>query len=403
MDKERPLKILMVTSSYPRTDSDTAAIFLRHLAENLSSLGVEVHVLAPQDTEQRTGGDGAITIHRFRYFFGPLQKLAYGAGIVPNLKEHTWQWILVPFFLTSMGIAVLRLALKERPHIIHAHWIVPQGVFAVLLGRFCKSKTVLTAHGTDMYAFTGKLMGALKRFIVRTCDAWTANSRYTASLLEVSNGDRQALIIPMGVNTHAFDSAVWKGREGEFTILYVGRLIDQKGVLDLIVAFSRLQSKTSIRAALWIVGSGPLEPEIKKLVFELGLSGQVRIWGSIPNGQLRDFYSASDLLVLPSRNTEGQGVVILEAFVARTCVLATNVGGIPELIEHQHNGFLVEPGNPDALAYAMEKLMHDKSLRERLADNAYDKVADYDWLNVAKKFKQLYVSLLTDKVITDTC
>jgi glycosyltransferase involved in cell wall biosynthesis len=401
MDREHPLKVIMLASSYPRSADDTASVFLRYLAESLYKRGLEVHVLAPADRESGSETEKGVTVHRFRYFPGTWQRLAYGSGILPNLKRNSLLWGQVPFFLTSMTYSLLRLMREIQPDIVHAHWLLPQGTIAVLVKSFRKIPVITTVHGGDVFALQGTLLGKIKRFTLRRSDAWTSNTRASSDAVGDGASVPRPQIIPMGVDIERFASGNrdrWRQGLGpdDNVVLFVGRLVEKKGVDDLIEAFSLLPSGIQARTRLWIVGSGEQETALKAQSRELGLSDRTTFWGKIPNSELPDFYAAADLFVGPSvmatsGDTEGQGVVFLEAFAARLCVLATRIGGISEVVESGKTGLLVEPRNPGQLADIIAKLLNDQDLRARLTSNAFEiVVAEYDWNNIAGSFEEIY-------------
>lgn len=405
MNREKPLKILMLTSSYPRSKGDSAGIFLRHLAESLAERGNKVHVLAP------AGGKGGIylednvTVHRFQYCLSGLQRLAYGSGILANLRAKPWLWTQVPFFLMALACATLRIVRRERPNLIHAHWILPQGLIATLAKYLFKAPIINTAHGSDAFALQGSLARSLKRFIVAKSDAWTSNSRVTANAIGRPPLLPEVRIIPMGIDVERFANGKRERLrqqlpDSNFLILSVGRLVEGKGAYDLLQAISLLDPDLRSRTTLWMIGEGEDRPHFEQYANKLGIVDKVRFWGQISNDLLPDFYAAADLFVLPSKETasgeaEGQGVVLLEAFAGRCCVLATRVGGIGEVVEDGRTGVLVEPGNPGQLAAAMENLLRDEQLRVKLAENAYGTVKEsYDWRKVAQAFEELYSRVL---------
>src|SRR5574342_348415 len=148
---ERTLKICILTSSYPRSDEDIASGFLRHLANHLSDRGIDIRVLAPADQQRGRTVEKKVTVYRFQYFPRSLQTLAYGSGMLPNLRRRPWLWIQVPFFLASLTYSLLRLIRRDRPDLIHAHWILPQGLIAVFAKSFHGVPVIVTAHGTDAF------------------------------------------------------------------------------------------------------------------------------------------------------------------------------------------------------------------------------------------------------------
>lgn len=400
-----PLTILFLTSSYPRGEHDVASVFLRYFAEALAARGNQVHVLAPAHGKSATEIEGEITVHRFQYFPLKWQKLAYGSGIMPNLSRAPWLWLQVPFYVLAMLGALLRLLRQDRFDVLHAHWIVPQGLIGVLAKMIHPIPLVTTAHGADAFALKGRLTKFIKRLVVAKSDAWTANTPATSSAIDDKTSAPSARVIPMGVDIARFangDRAALRAlvAEDKFLLLFVGRLVEKKGADDLLRALSLLPATLKQRALLWIVGDGDQKPTLENLAEELAVAPQTRFWGMVRNQDLANFYAAADLFVAPSieaqsGDTEGQGVVLLEAFAARACVLATRVGGIEAVVGDEVTGILVQPNRPDALATAVERLLNDAALRASLVRNAFAEVKErYDWQRIAGEFDELYREFL---------
>ena len=403
--KQQPrLKVLFLASSYPRSRDDTASVFLRYLAEQLASLGLEIHVLAPADGKGEATTEGRIKVHRFQYFPARLQALAYGSGIMSNLQRSPWLWLQVPFFASAMAYTTLRTIRHEQIKLLHAHWIIPQGLVGVVAKYRCHVPLVTTLHGADAFTLRGKLAGALKRFIVVHSDAWTTNTPATSLAIDPTPTTPQAHVIPMGVDIELFssgDPAALRAQLSaqQFLLLFVGRLVEKKGCNDLLKALALLPRALLDRTTLWIVGDGDQRSQLEQAAKDLRLAQKVRFWGALSNHRLPEFYAAADLFIAPSieaasGDTEGQGVVILEAFAGRVCVLATRVGGIDSVVQDHRTGMLVPPNRPPDLAIAIEKLLNDSDLRKRLVDNAFKTVQErYSWKRVADEFARLYRTL----------
>jgi glycosyltransferase involved in cell wall biosynthesis len=188
--------------------------------------------------------------------------------------------------------------------------------------------------------------------------------------------------------------------EGEHVVLFVGRLIENKGCDDLLQAVALLPAKTRARTTLCIVGDGQQREPLERAARALGVSDKVRFFGTVNQQRLPEFYAAADLVAIPSKvgssgETEGQAVVVLEAFAARACVVATAIGGIPSMVRDQVTGVLVEPANPRALASALERLLELPALRQQLAKTAFTEVSEqYGWPNIAARFAKLYREIL---------
>jgi len=401
----RPLKVLFLTSSYPRSADDTASVFLRYLAVHLAGEGLDVHVLAPADTASGTVCEGKVTVHRFRYFPSRLQRLAYGSGMFPNLKRSPWLWGQLPFFLLAMTYSLLRLLATQRFDMIHAHWILPQGLVGLIGSFLFRVPMVVTVHGTDAFALRGRFARTLKRLVLRRSPAWTANTSSTAAAVTEGSRLSHGRIIPMGVDIALFSSGNPAAPrrelpEGEYLVLFVGRLIEDKGCHDLLQAITLLSAKTQARTTLWLVGDGNQREQLEHNANELGIAEKVRFFGAVNHQQLPDFYAAADVVVVPPRTgssgeAEGQAVVVLEAFAAGACVVATAIGGIPTMVRDHATGLLVEPANPTALSSALERLLEQPTLRQQLAKKAFAEVRQqYSWHHIATEFDTLYREIL---------
>jgi glycosyltransferase involved in cell wall biosynthesis len=398
------IKILFLTSSYPRSEDDTASVFLRYLAEHLADRGLKIHVLAPADTTSGTTVEGKVTVHRFRYFPSRLQELAYGSGIISNLQRSPRLWLQVPSFIFAMTYSLLRLIRREQIDLVHAHWIVPQGVVGLVARFVLRIPLVTTAHGADAFALRGTFSKFLKRLVVTRSDIWTTNTQATSAAIASAQLTPEPRVIPMGVEVNLFargdpTSLRRKLAEDEFLVLFVGRLVDKKGCHDLLEALTLLPSALRNRTTLWIVGDGDQKSQLEQAAKDFALVQKVRFWGAISNQRLPQFYTAADLFIAPSieaasGDTEGQGVVILEAFAAGACVLATRTGGIDTVVRDNVTGLLVASNRPRDIALAIERLLNDSDLRTRLVENAFKEVKErYDWKRIAGEFESLYRTL----------
>ncbi len=398
--KDKPIKVLWLTSSYPRSKDDSASVFLRYLAEALANQKVSLHILSPDHPEvQSTAQPDGIVCHHFRYFWPrKLQMLAYGSGILPNLRATPWLLFQVPFFILSMLITAAWVMVVQRPSLIHAHWIFPQGTVAVLLGKLFRIPVLVTAHGGDAFALRGNLLGAIKRWTIKHCAAWTSNTNATANAVGLDLPEPH--IIPMGIDYEKFATgnpqAVLKPNNQQKTILlFVGRLVEKKGVADLIAAVAGLPKDLLDRVELWIIGDGTERDHLKTLARDHKIEDKVVFHGRLPNAILPDYYAAADIFIAPSivdagGDTEGQGVILLEAMASGTAVISTRTGGIAEIIEHGKTGLLVEPKQIKSLSDAIKQLLLDESLRQGQCSLGKLAAEPYDWKEIARKFVTIY-------------
>ena len=397
---QKKQSILWLTSSYPRYEQDSASIFLRYLAETIDNKVFDLHILSPDNQYvDNSLQSPAIFLHYFKYFLPRgLQKLAYGSGILPNLKANPLLFIQVPFFLLSQFVACYKLVKTLKPALIHAHWVFPQGTIASLIGKLTNTPVIITAHGGDAFALQGSLLNRIKRWSLRNCSAWTSNTVATANALRADIS--QPIIIPMGIDCQKFSSGNTSLLRSELAketilLLFVGRLVKKKGVKDLITAYAAFSAAQKQQTRLWIIGDGAERQALEELCHSFDLDNQVTFWGKLANEQLPDYYAAADIFIAPSitdasGDTEGQGVTIVEAMASGTAIISTDTGGISEVIEHNHTGILVTPRAPLKLKAAIIQLLENNKLRERLAEQGKHVAQNYAWSLVGRTFQALY-------------
>lgn len=392
------MEIVFLCSSFPRYDSDGASVFLLKLAKALVQRGHRIHVIAPHDllVDPDWKPEG-IVFHRFRYTIGNI-RLAYGPGIIPNLRRNLFLWLLVPGFLLAMAWKTWLVTRQHRFDILQAHWIIPAGLIAAVLRPLHRIPTIVTAHGSDIFSLRGRLGSFFRGWTLAHCDAWTANTLATRDAA-TDRGVPRGEVIPMGVDNGQFATGNRERGRGTldnevFLILFVGRLIDWKGVDVLLTAISIID--TNHRVQLWIAGDGPERAELKQTADRLCIKDRVRFLGRIGYDRLPDLYAAADVFVAPSRKLpgigqEGQGTVILEAMAAGCCVIGSDSGGIGALIENNKTGVLVPHDDPQMLAKAIEHLITDPDTRRRFVEGGRALVnRQYDWNVIAEQFIQLY-------------
>ena len=309
----------MLTTSYPRDVGDVAGSFLRDAVDDLRARGVDVDVVSPAS---------------FRHF-----GIAYRAGVVGNLRRSPAKALLLPAFLGSYTRAARRAA--AGADLVHAHWL-PSGLPARATGK----PYLLTMHGTD--AELARRAPALFRPIVRTASMVLCVSE---SLTETAGrlGAREVRVVPVGVTV----PEVTVEPDDPPHVLFVGRLSEEKGVLELIEAARDLP--------LVVVGDGPLRDRVPGAL------------GFVAPAELPGYLDRAAVVVCPSHR-EGYGVVARQAMAHARPVVATAVGGLAEAVVPGETGVLVPPGDVAALRVALERLLQDEELRRRLGAAARDRV-----------------------------
>ncbi len=404
-------RVLLSTSNFPRWDGDSTTPFILNLAQDLQDLGWRVDVLAPHAPGARVHEILCdLQVERFRYLWPPrLQSLCYQGGALINLRRNRLRALQLPSFVMAQWFAMLRRLATGRYDLLHSHWILPQGFTGVLAAKSLGVPHVLTVHGGDAFALRGRALTAFKRFAVHWADAVTVNSSATeAAVTGIAPGTRELHRIPMGVSVQpaaaSSEAAVLRARyrRGDGPLLvFVGRVVEEKGVGDLIRAVSRLAPERPDITAL-IVGEGQDRTTMEALARDAGVADRVAFTGWVEPDKVPGYLAAADIFVGPSRQApdgwiEGQGLTFLEAMLSRKPVIATRIGGIVDAVRHEETGLLVDPAAPQEIAAAVERLVADPGMADRLCDAGADLVRRGFTRNAsAKAFSDLFQTLVSN-------
>lgn len=278
------------------------------------------------------------------------------------------------FKFNLMGVIELIKLIKERKYdIIHVH-LFPADVFAAIASLFLPSniKWIFSEHGAHNRRRTLKIFKILDNFTYSRYSKIVCVSKQVELVLLnwIPSNKGKTKVIPNAVPIPKFLNPC---SVKTYDILFVGRLTKQKSVEILLKAIKILKNKYSKNLKIAIVGDGELKENLNNLTVELGVNREVKFLGV--RKDVKELMVSSKIFVLPSR-WEGFGLVIIEAMSNMLPVIATSVGGIPELIENGKDGILVPPENPKALARAISNLLENEELREKLSQTAYKKVRE---------------------------
>ncbi len=307
------MKVVVLTTSYPRDADDVAGRFVAEAVEGARSQGVDVDVVSPAS---------------FRHF-----GIAYDGGIAQNLRAAPWKLALVPGFLAAYARAARHAA--RDADLVHAHWI-PSALAARATGK----PYVLQVWGTDVEL--ARRMPALVRPLVGGARSVIAASTFLADEARAL-GARDVRVVPSGVDIpeHVAEP------EEPAHVLYVGRLSEEKGILEFVEATEGLPRV--------IVGDGPLRGRVPDAI------------GFVPPSQLGAYYERAAVIAVPSRR-EGYGMTAREAMAYGRPVVASEVGGLKDL--RGPGVELVRARDPQALRAAIDQALarRDESGRVRARD-----------------------------------
>ena len=389
--------LLVLASTYPRWRGDPEPGFVYELCKRLAS-HFRVIVVCPHASgaPEHEIMDG-VEVVRYRYAPFKLETLVNDGGIVTNLKRRKWKWLLVPSFVLMQAWSAWQIMRRESISVLHAHWLIPQGMVAALLSVTSSAKVpfVVTSHGADLYALKGRGLNLLKRWVLRqSAGATVVSSAMLERLEEVGAAVENVSVIPMGVdlgNRFSVDTSVARST-GE--ILYVGRLVEKKGVRYLIDAMPAVLKRFPM-AHLTIAGFGPEDSRLRAQVASLGLGSRVEFLGAMPQEKLPELYRRAAVFVAPfvkadSGDQEGLPVALMEAVACGCPVIAGNVAGIEDLLGEIKGDVCVDACDIAALANRIcQDLADGFSARKRAAKILAAAGEKVDWENIVQKYARV--------------
>lgn len=394
---KRP-QVLVLTSTFPRWDGDREPPFVfelsKRLAENFNVCVLAPHAPGIRQEEVLAG----IKVIRFRYFFTDWQTVAYNGGILANLKRHRWNYFLIPFFILSEFIYLWRILRTTQIDVIHAHWLIPQGLVAIA-ARALSGKSpliVCTSHGGDLFGLSGRFLTNIKRIIINRIDKFTVVSQAMRDYAYKLTTRRDIEVIPMGVDlVNQFTPGDSRhNMQDQQNILFVGRLVEKKGARYLILAMQEIL-KAHPRSRLLIAGDGPDKPALLQLSEDTGVASQISFLGPLENTSLQEQYRRATIFVGPSvvaagGDQEGLGLVFVEALGCECAVVASDLPAIKDVVIDGVTGLICKQRDSADLASKVISLLENPALRQSLGQAGRKHVVDrFDWKIVTHRYADL--------------
>ena len=351
--------ILITTSAFPLWKDEGLNEFILEFAQHLSKK-YNVYVLAPLSKNSKKEEKwGNIQIFRHKQFPFFNVELAYGSGIVSNIRKNPLLLLSIPFYLLMQLMATHRLVKKYDITIINAHWIIPQGIVSAFYKRFFgkKIKLLATAHGSDLLGLNFYLGNLLKKKSIKQCDGLSVVSEKLKDKAISLGFHKTTTVLPMGVNTDRFKPLI-KNEElvKQFqlngpTLLFVGNCIEEKGLNYLIDASQELLA-TYKDLKLLIVGDGVIRRNIEKSE----CPAHIVFAGSVKNIELPSYYSVADAFILPSFS-EGYSLVVREAMSCQVPVIGTNIPAFTTDQRLKELLYIVEPKSSADIVSMVKKIL----------------------------------------------
>lgn len=399
-------KVLVIGSVYPRFHEDAEVPWLRASIAHLRNAGVDVQVLAPTYKGIKSHEIDGVKVNRFRYAPKDWEMLTHEEGAPSKMASKPWlQLLAIPYIINGF-FQCIRLCRKWKPDVIHAHWPFPHAFIALGAAKLFRIPLVLNFHGAELLLIRKKKwVRPLLKFAIGQAQAIFANSSFTAGKIKaLRNVDVEwsPYGTTLGSAANAADaSCAAHPINGKFKILFVGRHIERKGICYLIEAAKYLPAdKFEIR----IVGVGDLTEELKKQAHELLNSTSkdsaspcdIIFTGKLSPEELEAEYRNANVFTLPAivdhkGDTEGLGVVLIEAMELNLPIVASNVGGIPDVVVDNISGLLVPEKDPVALADAFMRLAADPALVANLLTGSRKRIQDcFTWDGIIERQIAVY-------------
>ena len=390
------MRILHIVTAFPRDAGDVITPWLVELLRRLRAAGHDVEVFTSAYKGSPDQVVDGIPVHRFRYFFRRWENLTH-EETAPDRMRRSLLYRLLPLCFVAAGMVAIWRHVRRHPYdVIHVHWPMPLALLGWAAQRARPAPLVSTFYGVELRWVKGalRILKGLVRWAARRSDRVVAISTYTAAEL------RELADVPIDVIPYTTSLpeplSLPRSSGGPPTALFVGRLVERKGVLYLIEAMAALRD-TTLR--LVIVGDGPERANLEDAARRVGVADLVEFRGKIAATDLQAAYARATAFVLPSvfdarGDTEGLGVVALEAMNYGTPVVASRIGGIPDIVEDGATGLLVPAGDAAALGRALRRLLDEPGLAQKLGEAGRRRLQEqFSWEAITARWDALYRSL----------
>jgi glycosyltransferase involved in cell wall biosynthesis len=394
------MKILMVTSSYPKFPGDVTAPFVESIARSVARRGHAVDVVLPHHPDLRRGRDE--TVRFFPYRYAPRaswSRWGYAQSLDADVRVRPAVWLLAPLAALALRGEVARRLREERYDLVHAHWLVPNAALVAGIVRAHRTPFVVSVHGSDV--FLAERLAPARLVARRALAAAGAVTACSADLrrrtVALGAPRERARTVPYGVDVDRFSPlradrtlrSRWGIPGGATMVLAVGRLVAKKGFTHLVEAARRVEDVHVV-----VAGEGDLRPALEEQARAAG--NRVHLVGALDRETVARALAAADVVAVPSvvdaaGNVDGLPNTVLEALASGRAVVASRVAGIPDVVQDGVSGLLVPAGDAEALAVALRRLAGDPAERERLGREARAQaIQRHGWDAAARSFEECY-------------
>ena len=382
------MRALFLTHAFPRFEADPVGSFVVRLATALRAKGIESTVLTPAAPDLPASElIEDIPVRRYRYAPRRWETLAYAGNMAAQVRESWKARAALGGMLASGFSSAMRELSRQRYDLLHAHWWFPSGLIGASVHAFRGLPLITTMHGSDV-RLARSFPGGRAAFgkVVRASAAMTTVSSWLAR--EATEFDRAArpIVAPMPVAASLFRPPM-PGTRLEDRLLFVGKLSEQKGLQHLLRALTIMQAQPTVD----VVGAGRVDDaHLRVMADDLGVGSRINWLPLLTQAELAELYRRSTIHVIPALE-EGLGLTAVESLLSETPVVAFDSGGVPDVVVPNTSGILVPPGDVEALAKALDRLLLDPEERTSLGRRGRDfAMAHFSPDAVASTYASLY-------------
>ncbi len=398
------MRVVHVATAFPRHRDDPITPWLVELVRRQRQAGIDATVLAPAYRGGPEDEASGVPVHRFRYAPRFMETLTHDQTVPDRIRDRPASAALVPAYLAA-GCAAAAALGRGGPDLVHVHWPMPHALFGASMRRASGGRTAMVCSFYSVEVnWVDHRLPWLRPFLgwtIRTADAVTAISRSTASAVQ-GQADRPVAVIPYAAVIPDVSPALIRpalsNPQDPLRLLFVGRLVERKGVEVLVRALARLRHRRD--AELVIVGSGNRVDSVRQTAALEGVTDYVHFRGFVTAERLAREYVKSDIFVLPAvvdsrGDTEGLGVVLLEALAYERPVVASRAGGIPDIVIDGVTGWLSDPGDSEVLAQRILDVASDPDEARRVAARGKREAEKrFSWERILEETMGAYTSAM---------
>ncbi|MDD3802863.1 MAG: glycosyltransferase family 4 protein [bacterium] len=367
------MKILHITTAFKRNEEDIITPWLVNLLQEQTKNSDVIVLTSGYGSIPKRQTFDKIHVRRFSYASKRMMKLTHDLAIQDYISQHPLSVFLLPSFFITGAIECFRIAKEKKIDSIVVHWPFPLFFIAFPAKFLLNAKIISVFYGAELKLFKNKFRMAkfIFKFICKNSDSLIAISNSTGEEVKELSGAENVDVIPYGVQMK---------EERDFRkdklILTVGRQVERKGTEYLIKAMKLVREDYRLA----VIGEGPELPSLKRIVNEENLVGRVSFEGWVRDDELDSMYERAKIFVLPAiydsrGETEGLGMVLVEAMAHGAVCVATGIGGITDIIKDNETGLFSEEKNPEDIAEKIERIIDDNELYARIQNKAFDFVA----------------------------